>query len=174
VDIQKGIGVATLDARKRAFYKEKTMPTGTAQATAPPPNRVLAQIAALQRMDAKGLYQQWEVMMGTPPPGSAASLRQRLIHRVQELAYGGVKKAVRDTLETVARKDAGEGPVEKAPTTGTRFIREWRGQRHEVTACEGGFEYLGKKFKSLTSVAKAITGNHTNGKLFFGLSKRER
>ena len=54
--------------------------------TAPPTaNRVLAQIAALQRMDAKGLYQQWEAMMDGPPSGSVASLRQRLIHRIQSL-----------------------------------------------------------------------------------------
>jgi len=137
--------------------------------------RVLAQIATLQRMDAKELRKQWEVLMGTPPmPGSAASLRQRLTHRIQELAYGGVAPAVQAALEKVARRDAGEAekPVVKAVTPGTRFIREWRGQRHEVTASADGFEYLGKSYRSLTAVAKVITGQHTNGKVFFGISKR--
>jgi hypothetical protein len=171
--IGESIGVATQDARKRAFYKEISMPT--AQATAPPPTRVLAQIAALQRMDRQKLCEQWEVMMGTPPPGTASSLRQRLIHRVQELAYGGLPPAVKTALEKVAKRDAGETsrPTEKAPTPGTRFLREWRGQRHEVTACEGGFEYMGQKYRSLTAVAKAITNQHTNGQVFFGIRKRE-
>ena len=151
----------------------------TTSPTAAPPaaTRVLAQIAALQRMDAGELRKQWEVLMGTPPmPGSATSLRQRLTHRIQELAYGGVAPAVQAALEKVARRDAGEaeGPAAKAPTPGTRFIREWRGQRHEVTAAADGFEYLGQRFRSLTAVAKAITGQHTNGHVFFGIKKRER
>jgi hypothetical protein len=154
----------------------------TSSTSAAPPvaagaaTRVLAQIAALQRMDAAELRKQWEVMMGTSPPGSAAGLRQRLIHRIQELAYGGVAPAVQAALEKVARRDAGEaeGPAAKAPTPGTRFIREWRGQRHEVTAAADGFEYLGQRFRSLTAVAKAITGQHTNGHVFFGIKKRER
>ena len=144
--------------------------------TAPPAaTRVLAQIAALQRMDAKGLHQQWEATMDGPPPGSAASLRQRLIHRLQELAFGGLAPAVKTTLEKVARRDAGEAerPAEKASIPGTRFIREWRGHRHEVTTIADGFEYLGKPYRSLTAVAKAITGQHTSGQLFFGLRKRE-
>ena len=146
----------------------------TAPPAAPAATRVLAQIAALQRMDANDLRKQWEVMIGTSPPGSAASLRQRLIHRIQELAYGGLAPAVKATLEKVARRDTGEErPAEKASIPGTRFIREWRDQRHEVTAVADGFEYLGKRYRSLTAVAKAITGQHRNGHEFFGLRKRE-
>ena len=142
----------------------------TAPPAAPAANRVLAQIAALQRMDAKELHQQWAAMMDGPPPGSAASLRQRLIHRVQELAFGGLAPAVKATLAKVALRDAGEDkPAEKASIPGTRFIREWHGHRHEVTAVAGGFEYLGKRYRSLTAVAKAITGQHRNGKEFFGI-----
>ena len=138
--------------------------------------RVLAQIAALQRMDGAELRKQWEVMMGTPPPGSAASLRQRLVHRIQELAYGGLSTATQATLAKVADRETGEAEksIVKAPTPGTRFIREWRDQRHEVTAIDDGFEYLGKRYRSLTAVAKAITGQHTNGQVFFGIKKRER
>ena len=141
----------------------------TAPPAAPAANRVLAQIATLQQMDAKELHQQWEAIMDAPPPGSAAGLRQRLIHRIQELVYGGLAPAVKATLEKVARRDAGEMPAEKPTTPGTRFIREWRGQRHEVTATHDGFEYLGKRYTSLTAAAKAITGQHTNGRIFFGL-----
>ena len=112
--------------------------------------------------------------MDGPPPGSAASLRQRLIHRIQELAYGGLAPAVKATLEKVGRKDTGEAekPAEKASIPGTRFIREWHGHRHEVTVVADGFEYLGKRYRSLTAVAKAITGQHRNGHEFFGLRAR--
>ena len=127
--------------------------------TAPPAaTRVLAQIAALQRMDAKQLYQQWEATMDGPPPGSAASLRQRLIHRIQELAYGGLAPAVKATLDKVARRDTGEErPAEKASIPGTRFIREWHGHRHEVTVVADGFEYLGKRYRSLRVCPKINT-----------------
>ena len=139
----------------------------------PAANHVLAQIAALQRMDAKGLYQQWGSMMDGPPPGTAAGLRQRLIHRIQELAYGGLTPAVKTTLDKVARRDTGEETsAEKASIPGTRFIREWRGHRHEVTTIADGFEYLGKRYRSLTAVAKTITGQHRNGKEFFGLNPK--
>ena len=57
---------------------------------------------------------------------------------------------------------------------GTRLVRDWHGDRHEVTVVAGGFEYGGKRYRSLTAVAKAITGSHWNGKLFFGLSKRTK
>jgi hypothetical protein len=55
------------------------------------------------------------------------------------------------------------------PTPGTRLVREWNGQRHEVTAVEGGFEYNGRKHRSLSAIAKAITGAHWSGPQFFGL-----
>ena len=145
----------------------------TAPPAAPAANNVLAQIAALQRMGVGELRKQWEVIMETPPPGSTACLRQWLIHRIQELAYGGLAPAVKATLDKVARRDAGEDkPAEKASIPGTRFIREWRGHRHEVTTIADGFEYLGRPYRSLTAVAKAITGQHTSGQLFFGLRAR--
>ena len=150
--------------------------TTSPTAALPAATRVLAQIAALQRMDGGELRKQWEVMMGTPPPGSAASLRQRLVHRIQELAYGRLSPGVRAALAKAAGGEDGEAekPVARAAIPGTRFIREWRGQRHEVTAIDDGFEYLGKRYRSLTAAAKAITGQHTNGQVFFGLRKRER
>ena len=52
---------------------------------------------------------------------------------------------------------------------GTMLIREWNGERHEVMVLDGGFEYQGRKFRSLSAVAKHITGTKWNGPLFFGL-----
>jgi hypothetical protein len=60
------------------------------------------------------------------------------------------------------------------PVAGTRLIREWHGQRHEVTVIAGGYEYQGRRYRSLTAIAKLITGNHWNGPNFFGLRAKSR
>lgn len=60
------------------------------------------------------------------------------------------------------------------PVAGTWLIREWQGRRYEVTVVDGGFEYEGRRYRSLTAITKAITGTHWNGPAFFGLRKPER
>lgn len=55
-------------------------------------------------------------------------------------------------------------------TPGTRLVRDWHGAGHTVTVLDDGFEYGGKRWKSLTAIAKAITGAHWNGPRFFGLA----
>ena len=54
-------------------------------------------------------------------------------------------------------------------TAGTKFIREFKGEKHEVIAIENGFKYKNKTYKSLSAIANVITGAHWNGKKFFGL-----
>jgi Protein of unknown function (DUF2924) len=72
----------------------------------------------------------------------------------------------------------GEGdstrPVPRKLTPGTRLVRDWRGVGHTVTVVADGFEYDGKHWKTLTAVARAITGAHWNGPLFFGLTRRAK
>ena len=65
-------------------------------------------------------------------------------------------------------------PMPRKLTPGTRLVRDWRGQGHTVIVLEDGFEYDGKHWKSLTAIAKAITGNQWNGPLFFGLAERKK
>jgi hypothetical protein len=65
------------------------------------------------------------------------------------------------------RKPAGQG--HNLPVAGTRLVREWNGGRYEVTVVSGGFEYAGRRYRSLTAITKAITGTHWNGPAFFGL-----
>ena len=63
-----------------------------------------------------------------------------------------------------------------APIVGTKLIREWQGVLHEVTALADGYEWQGRRYKSLSAIARAITGTRWNGPLFFGLrshSKKE-
>ena len=60
------------------------------------------------------------------------------------------------------------------PVVGTRLIREWQGVEHTVTVLDDGFEYQGRPYKSLSAIARAITGTRWNGYRFFGLRERKR
>ena len=144
---------------------------------------VLRRVAELPNLPYASLKQQWRDLFGTEPPNySAPMMVRRLAWRIQEIAYGGLTDwATNELAERVKgeRLDAdGPGAARKArkkrrtslPAPGTRLVREWEGERHEVTVLRGGrLEYEGRAFRSLTSVAYAITGGHRNGPRFFGL-----
>ena len=141
---------------------------------------VLQQVAAIQRMPLVKLRDKWRALFGTDAPGySVEHMARRLAWRVQELAHGGLSDQAQRTLEQVAaemvagagrRAGRGKRKVAVGPVPGTRLVREWRGQRHEVTVGhDGTFEYLGHKYRSLTKIAKVISGAHHSGPRFFGL-----
>lgn len=141
---------------------------------------VLAQLAALKILPAPALKQRWRDLFETePPPYNRRFLESRLAYRIQELAYGGLKP------ETVARLDAlseqlDGGKVDlrrkKAdrdrPIAGTRLIREWQGVEHTVTVRVDGYEWQGRPYKSLSAVARAITGTRWSGPVFFELKNQ--
>lgn len=87
------------------------------------------------------------------------------------------KPGTRTLLRQVTQR-TGEGakkkPLPRKLTPGTRLLRDWRGVGHTVIVLEDGVEYDGKHWKSLTAIAKAITGNQWNGPLFFGLAERKQ
>jgi hypothetical protein len=141
-----------------------------------------AQIAELDALPMRDLRDRWRALIGTDPPRYNRSfLIRRLAYRLQELAHGGLSQAARarmDELLTQAGCDElGSPQVKKQivrgrremPIIGTRLIREWDGQCHEVTAVPGGFAYRGRRYRSLTAVAELITGTHWNGPAFFGV-----
>ena len=110
--------------------------------------------------------------------GSSSSSAWPIASR--ELFYGGLSAAARTRLRHVARGDPVarvDGRVSGNPRSkadilpGTRFVRIWKARRHEVLAHENGFEYDGRMFRSLSAVAREITGTRWNGRLFFGLKK---
>ena len=92
---------------------------------------------------------------------------------MQEQAYGGLSPAPRKRLSDLARKFEANPNAELsgAPRIkpGTRLIRDWRGQSHRVTVLDNGYEYAGKRYSSLSKVARLITGTRWSGPLFFGL-----
>ena len=111
-----------------------------------------------------------------PPPFNRRYLESRLAYRIQELAYGGLKPETVRRLERLGeeldggdRKKRGMRADRDRPITGTRLLREWQGVEQVVTVTADGFEWQGRPYKSLSAIARAITGTRWNGWVFFGL-----
>lgn len=99
-----------------------------------------------------------------------------LAYRIQEVAHGGLSAATKRRLAELARRFAAnpnaEIPGGPKIKPGTRLLREWKGRTHNVTVVEQGYEYSGKRYTSLSQIARLITGTRWNGPLFFGLRPR--
>ena len=141
-----------------------------------PPTDVLRRLAALKTATTADLKQQWRQLFGTEPPAfSRAYLQSRLAYRVQELAYGGLKPETVARLEAIGeRLDGGNAVLrriraDEGPIAGTRLVREHRGIEHVVTVLQDGFEFEGRPYRSLSAIARHITGTRWNGWTFFGL-----
>ena len=157
---------------------KRTRPEAPAAATiaAIPPADVPRRLATLKGTAAPALRQQWRELFGTePPPYNRRFLESRLAYRIQELAYGGLKPETLARLEALGEQlDGGKVTVRRmrgddTPITGTRLIREYQGVEHVVTVTRDGFEYQGRPYKSLSAIARAITGTRWNGRVFFGM-----
>lgn len=139
---------------------------------------VLAQLVALKSTPTPGLKQKWRELFETePPPYNRRFLESRLAYRIQELVYGGLSKQTIARLEALGEQfDGGKVEVRRKraddrPISGTRLIREYQGVEHCVTVRDADFEYQGRPFKSLSAVARAITGTRWNGLVFFGVRR---
>jgi hypothetical protein len=129
---------------------------------------------ALRNLPLEALRERWRDLYGSPcPPHTSRHLLTRAVaYRIQEQALGGLDAATRRRLER-AREALAEGRPPKAPgpkaRPGTRLLREWQGVVHEVIVLERGVEYRGRTWRSLSAVAREITGAHWSGPRFFGL-----
>jgi hypothetical protein len=139
---------------------------------------VLAQLSALKTAHVADLKQKWRDLFDRePPPYNRRFLENRLAYRIQELAYGGLKPQTIERLRTIAEDLDGGGPARRQPAkdrpiAGTRLIREFQGVEHCVTVRNDGYEYQGRPYKSLSAIARAITGTRWNGLIFFGLKNQ--
>lgn len=140
---------------------------------------VLARVAALKKAPIQALKQQWRDLFETePPPYNRRFLEHRLSYRIQELAYGGLKPETLKRLRALAEDLDGADPTRRRqrakdrPIAGTRLIREFQGVEHSVTVRDEDFEYQGRPYKSLSAIARAITGTRWNGLIFFGLKNQ--
>jgi hypothetical protein len=142
---------------------------------------VVAQLSALRKMSVVELKQRWEMLFGTPAPNNSRSyLEVRLGNRIQELMLGGLSRDTRRVLDLLVKELEGKNTRKaimidpRKPIPGTRLLREWDGAEHSVTVLRDGFDWQGRKFKSLSAVARAITGTQWNGYRFFGLREAGR
>ena len=134
---------------------------------------VAARVAALETMTAKELKKLWlEWFEHKPSSISHEYLVSRLAYRVQELAYGGLPTKTKKQLNNHSSNKKPKNKRINTPPVGTELIREYQGAEHHVTVTTLGFEYRGKVFKSLSHVAREITGTRWSGPLFFGLKEK--
>jgi hypothetical protein len=127
----------------------------------------------LPTMDRKALLKLWRDLFDRVP--SPALRRETLIpilaYRIQEQAFGGLKESTARKLRELAEDRAGDAkPLQSSlrPKAGTRYVREYNGKLHEVTVLDAGYEYEGTIYRSLTEIAKVITGSKWSGPAFFG------
>jgi hypothetical protein len=116
----------------------------------------------------------WRLHHGDAPRISRDLLVLAVGYRLQEIEHGGLGKATRRKLQTMAKALRTSGRVGPMPNLslkpGARLIREWHGRTHIVTVTEDGFEFAGTSYASLSKIAKTITGTHWSGPRFFGLT----
>jgi hypothetical protein len=105
-------------------------------------------------------------------------LTRAVAYRIQERALGGLSTSTRRLLERVADYVGARRPAKVASTRelheGAILLREWGGAQHHVTVLESGVLFRGKEYRSLSEVARVITGSRWSGPLFFGLKKRSQ
>jgi Protein of unknown function (DUF2924) len=120
----------------------------------------------------------WRSLYGTKPPPKIhrTLLIAAVAHRMQENALGGLKSSVRRQLMQVANNPATPRPSPHYPSVrpraGTVLVRDWGGVTHQAEVLEDGILFRSKRYKSLSEVARVITGSRWSGPLFFGLKIR--
>lgn len=135
-----------------------------------------SQLAGLKSLDRAALVVEWKKINNRPPPAnlSRGLLLRAVAYQLQEKALGGLSKSLHAQLSRIARTSDGCIRPSSQPNPGTRLLREWRGVTHEVLVHDDGVQYRGQKYRSLSEVAKVITGSKWSGPVFFGLRKREK
>jgi Protein of unknown function (DUF2924) len=135
------------------------------------------EIASLSKLDTDELRARWKAMFGNPPSRdiSRSFLVRAIAYRLQEKAFGGLKPSTRRLLAEFI-DDRADGSAVAAGRSrlvqpGAMLVREWRGISHQVSVLEKGFSFRGKRYRSLSEVAREITGTRWSAPLFFGLKQ---
>jgi len=143
----------------------------------PESGRLTDELASLPALDREGLVERWRALYGIDPPRGVRNkfLIHAIAHRMQENAFGGLKPAICRFLEKAAEDSSSKKQIPPIINikAGTRLLREWHGITYEVIVLENSVMCNGKYYRSLSEVARAITGARWSGPLFFGLKKKE-
>jgi hypothetical protein len=152
------------------------------EATMPRHRDVIINIGNLEQLSRAKLRALWtEELAEEPPPALGRDiLALGIAYARQQRRYGGLSRPVAKELDRLLARALGDGSTEKPllptrplPRAGTILVREWQGKAHHVTVTDDGFLWNGKPHRSLSSVARAITGTTWNGPRFFGLREVE-
>ena len=142
-------------------------------------NTTITQIAQLPNLPMENLWALWDELFDRRPGHHQRTyLESRIAYKLQERAFGGLPGHVRSKLEKIG--ETGEVPnhkrrAESELAPGTTLVREYNGITHRVKVMEDGrFALNGHPFKSLSKVARAITGTIYSGPVFFGLKPSSR
>lgn len=136
-----------------------------------------AELARLEAMTTFELRGEWRKLHGMQPPKrlSRDLMLRGIAYNLQERAFGGLSKSVLRMISSaefgLPGTDRKVSPVTVKP--GTHLVREWNGQTHSVLVHADGVEWRGQKYRSLSVVAREITGAHWSGPRFFGLTSKK-
>lgn len=144
-----------------------------------PQHSSVPDLADLDAICASNLQIRWRELFGRNAPRRLGPelMKRAIAYRLQELAVGGLSRTAELRLKAAGayggnsgNQTATRGPLVKR---GTRFVREWNAEIHEVLASgDGSFAYRGKAYRSLSVIAREITGTHQSGPRFFGLQAK--
>jgi hypothetical protein len=132
-------------------------------------------LSRLPTLDIGELRQQWRGLYKTQPPANLSRelLLRAVAYRMQEVALGGLRpprqRQLRQMAQQFNRSGAANTPPRPELKPGTRLIREWQGRTYDVLVLDDGFSWQGTRYRSLSSIARKITGTPWSGPLFFGL-----
>jgi Protein of unknown function (DUF2924) len=137
------------------------------------------EIQELLTLDVTALRRKWAALFDADPSlylGRVFMVRA-IAYRLQDRVFGGLKPATQRVLDRFSeareKKTQPSAPRQRAGA-GTVLIRQWKGVQHRVTVLDNDVLYRGRRYKSLSEVARTITGTHWSGPLFFGLKKRTK
>ena len=136
-------------------------------------------LAGLPELDLGELRQQWRVLYKTEasPHFSRELLVRAVAYRMQEVALGGLRPGQQRQLRQSAQefKETGETRLRtrRELKPGTRLVREWQGRSYDVLVLDGGFSWQGTHYRSLSALARTITGTAWSGPLFFGVKPHQ-
>jgi hypothetical protein len=134
-------------------------------------------LSRLPKLDIRELREEWRFLYKTDasPHLSGALLIRAVAYRMQEIALGGLRPEPQRQLRQIVMelKQTGGAAKRFRPQLkpGTRLIREWQGRTYEVVVLDDGFCWQGTQYRSLSAIARKITGTAWSGPLFFGLKQ---
>lgn len=136
---------------------------------------IASEIARLESLTKDDLRAEWRRLHQTLPPRrlSRDILLRGIAYKVQEDAFGGLSKAILRKLQPTEASPEKKRSPRPSFKPGTRLVREWHGVAHTVVILADGVEWRGQRYRSLSVVAREITGAHWSGPRFFGI-KAER